>query len=73
MNERIVVRRLIGPLRSVPHRALVQKAGSSIRASGIDRAQVEIWFSILHRRILRHGDFGSTEHQKNEVEGFIRH
>jgi transposase len=35
--------------------------------------QVEIWFSILHRRILRHGDFGSTEHQKNEVEGFIRH
>lgn len=35
--------------------------------------QVEIWFSILHRRILRHGDFGSTEHQRNEVEGFIRH
>lgn len=35
--------------------------------------QVEIWFSILHRRILRYGDFGSTEHQKNEVEGFIQH
>jgi transposase len=35
--------------------------------------QVEIWFSILHRRILRHGDFGSTRHQKDEVEGFIRH
>jgi hypothetical protein len=35
--------------------------------------QVEIWFSILHRRILRHGDFGSTGHQKDEVEGFIRH
>lgn len=35
--------------------------------------QVEIRFSILHRRILRHGDFGSTDHQKNEVEGFIRY
>ncbi len=35
--------------------------------------QVEIWFSILHRRIIRHGDFGSTDHQKDEVEGFIRH
>jgi transposase len=35
--------------------------------------QVEIWFSILHRRILRYGDFGSIEHQKNEVEGFIQH
>ena len=35
--------------------------------------QVEIWFSILHRRILRHGDFGSKDHQKDEVEGFIRH
>ena len=30
--------------------------------------QVEIWFSILHRRIIRYGDFGSTDHQKNEVE-----
>ena len=35
--------------------------------------QVEIWFSILHRRIIRYGDFGSTDHQKDEVEGFIRH
>jgi transposase len=34
--------------------------------------QVEIWFSILHRRIIRYGDFGSTDHQKNEVEAFIR-
>jgi transposase len=35
--------------------------------------QVEIWFSILHRRIIRHGDFGSIDHQRDEVEGFIRH
>jgi transposase len=35
--------------------------------------QVEIWFSILHRRIIRYGDFGSTDHQKNEVEAFIGH
>jgi transposase len=35
--------------------------------------QVEIWFSILHRRIIRYADFGSTDHQKSEVEAFIRH
>lgn len=35
--------------------------------------QVEIWFSILQRRIIRHGDFGSVAHQKDEVEGFIKH
>jgi transposase len=35
--------------------------------------QVEIWFSILQRRILRYGDFGSTRHQKDDVEAFIGH
>jgi transposase len=35
--------------------------------------QVEIWFSILQRRIIRHGDFGSVAHQKDEVDGFIKH
>ena len=35
--------------------------------------QVEIWFSILHRRVIRYGDFGSVAHQKDEVEGFIKH
>jgi transposase len=35
--------------------------------------QVEIWFSILHRRVIRHGDFGSVGHQKDEVEAFVQH
>lgn len=35
--------------------------------------QVEIWFSILHRRLLRHGDFGSVDHQRDEVRAFIAH
>lgn len=35
--------------------------------------QVEIWFSILHRRILRVGDFKDAEQQKSAVEGFVRH
>jgi hypothetical protein len=34
---------------------------------------IEIWFSILHRRLLRYGDFGSVEHQRDEVEAFIVH
>ena len=35
--------------------------------------QVEIWFSILQRRVLRHGDFKTQTAQKDRVEGFIRH
>lgn len=35
--------------------------------------QVEIWFSILHRRVIRHGDFQSPVHQKAKVEGYIQH
>jgi transposase len=35
--------------------------------------QVEIWFSILQRRVIRHGDFKSAEQQKFKVEGFIAH
>ena len=33
--------------------------------------QVEIWFSILHRRVLKHGSFGSVEAVNREVLGFI--
>jgi transposase len=32
--------------------------------------QVEIWFSILHRRVLRAASFDSRERQKSEVEAF---
>jgi len=35
--------------------------------------QVEIWFSILQRRILRYGDFDNPAAQKARVDGFIRH
>jgi len=33
--------------------------------------QVEIWFSILQRRVIRHGDFNSASAQKKRVLGFI--
>lgn len=35
--------------------------------------QVEIWFSILHRRILKYGDFASREEQAQRVAEFIKH
>ncbi len=33
--------------------------------------QVEIWFSILTRRLIRHGNFLSLEHLKSRIEKFI--
>ena len=35
--------------------------------------QVEIWFSILERRVLKLGDFATRRAQADRVEGFIRH
>lgn len=35
--------------------------------------QVEIWFSILQRRILKHGDFATPIAQAQRVDGFIAH
>jgi len=35
--------------------------------------QVEIWFSILQRRILRHGSFDGVAMLRDQVMGFIRH
>lgn len=35
--------------------------------------QIEIWFSILQRRVIRHGDFASPERQRDRIHGFIRH
>jgi transposase len=35
--------------------------------------QVEIWFSILQRRVLKHGDFPTPQAQRQRVEGFITH
>ena len=35
--------------------------------------QVEIWFSILQRRIIQYGDFATPHAQAQRVLGFIRH
>jgi transposase len=35
--------------------------------------QVEIWFSIIERRVLRYGDFSSADHLAERVLGFVRH
>ena len=35
--------------------------------------QIEIWFSILQRRILKHGDFHSVQELASEVDGFMKH
>lgn len=35
--------------------------------------QVEVWFSILERRVLRHGSFKSKAEQAGAVHGFIDH
>ena len=35
--------------------------------------QVEIWFSILHRRVIKHGDFCSASAQSSRVIGFVKH
>jgi len=35
--------------------------------------QVEVWFSILHRRVIKYGDFKSAAAQKVRIEGFAAH
>lgn len=35
--------------------------------------QVEIWFSILQRRVLRYGSFASARSQRSRVDGFKDH
>ena len=35
--------------------------------------QIEIWFGILHRRLLKHGEFTSVTELRARVEGFIGH
>ena len=33
--------------------------------------QIEIWFSILARKLLRRGNFTSKQHLQQRIEGFI--
>lgn len=35
--------------------------------------QIECWFSILERRVLRHGDFDGLEPIRSKILGFINH
>lgn len=42
-----------------------------IHASWVN--QIEIWFSILQRRVLKHGNFHSVCDLASEVNGFINH
>jgi transposase len=35
--------------------------------------QVEIWFSIVHRRVLQHGDFATPDRQRRCLEAFTQH
>ncbi len=35
--------------------------------------QIEIWFSILVRKLLRRGNFTSKEHLQQRIESFIAH
>jgi hypothetical protein len=35
--------------------------------------QVELWFSILERRLLRYGDFRSFDAIKERIRAFVEH
>lgn len=35
--------------------------------------QIEIWFGILHRRILKYGDFPNIQALESALRGFVRH
>ena len=34
---------------------------------------MEIWFSILQRRILKHADFSTVDEMISSIRGFISH
>ena len=35
--------------------------------------QIEIWFGIVQRRVLRYGDFADARQMERHLLGFIRH
>lgn len=53
------------------HRGRFRFVYTPIHASWVN--QIEIWFSILQRRVLRYGSFADREMLRDHVMGFIRH
>jgi transposase len=53
------------------HRWRFRFVHTPLHASWVN--QVELWFSILHRRMLKHASFRSTDELNRTVLGFIRH
>lgn len=53
------------------HRGRFHFVYTPLHASWVN--QVEVWFSILQRRVLRHGTFDSVAKLKTSVLGFISH
>lgn len=53
------------------HGGRVRFVHTPLHASWVN--QIEVWFSILQRRVLRHGSFETLLKLAQTVEGFIRH
>jgi hypothetical protein len=66
------------PQSKATRRAFLEDAGHRVRFVSTPRHaswlnQVEIWFSILARRVLRRGSFASTVDPREKVSAFIDH
>lgn len=53
------------------HRGRIRFVYTPLHASWVN--QIEIWFSILQRRVLRYGSFENRAALRRDVLGFIRH
>jgi len=68
-----------GVLRSVPtRRAFLADAGHRVRFVFVPKHtswlnQVEIWFSVLSRRVIRRGSFRSTDDLRDRILKFIEY